>query len=178
MSSPVLPRPIVRICDTCAEAEDLILRLQNSEGVLDALSIAGRIPRRDGLVTGCYSSGPRMKFWGLMSSFWGGVWGIFSGSAYFEIPGIGAVVIAGPLAAEIAGALERSDAADGLSVLGAGLRALEVPANVAGECEQALRDDKLLLIANGAAASAEARRILLDMGVFVAGAGVTACVEG
>jgi hypothetical protein len=31
-----------------------------------------------------------------MGAFWGGLWGLLFGAAFFAIPGIGPVVIAGP----------------------------------------------------------------------------------
>jgi hypothetical protein len=43
--------------------------------------------------------------WGKSGAFWGGLWGMLSGSALFVIPGIGPLLAAGPLVAWIVAAL-------------------------------------------------------------------------
>jgi hypothetical protein len=43
------------------------------------------------------------------------------GSAFFAIPGLGPILVAGPLVASIVGALEGAAVGRGLSALGAGL---------------------------------------------------------
>ena len=62
-----------------------------------------------------------MKYWGKMGAFWGGVWGLLVGAAFFVIPGVGPVLIAGPLVAWVVSALEGAAVVGGLSALGAGL---------------------------------------------------------
>ena len=57
-------------------------------------------------VTGYYNTGDRMKYWGRLGAVWGGFWGLLFGAAFFAIPGIGPVLVAGPLVAWIVGALE------------------------------------------------------------------------
>jgi len=37
-----------------------------------------------------------MMYWGKMGAFWGGFWGLLFGSAFFAIPGVGPVLVAGP----------------------------------------------------------------------------------
>src|SRR5271170_1820008 len=63
----------------------------------------------------------RMKYWGKTGAFWGGFWGLLFGSAFFAIPGIGPVLVAGPLVAWIVGGLEGAALVGGLSAIGAGL---------------------------------------------------------
>ena len=48
-------------------------------------------------VVGYYNTGDRMKRWGKTGAFWGGFWGLLFGSAFFAIPGIGPLLVAGPL---------------------------------------------------------------------------------
>jgi len=57
-------------------------------------------------VVGYYNTGDRMKYWGKLGAFWGGLWGFLLGSAFFWIPGIGPLVVAGSLVSWIVGALE------------------------------------------------------------------------
>jgi hypothetical protein len=158
-------RPVVRVCETCAEAEDLIMRLEHAHCDMKSISIVGVNLQQEGQVAGCYTAGDRMRLWGMMGAFWGGVWGIFSGSAYFQIPGLGPTIVGGPLVDAMAGALERSDGEGGLSVLGVGLHRLGVPKSAVASYEAVLREAKLLLIASaGDESSTQARNLILDVG--------------
>jgi hypothetical protein len=100
-------------------------------------------------VVGYYNVGDRMKYWGKMGAFWGGLWGFLFGSAFFFIPGIGPLVVAGPLVSWIVGALEGAVVVGGLSALGAGLYSLGIPKDSILQYETALKTDKFLLIAHG-----------------------------
>jgi hypothetical protein len=68
-----------------------------------------------------------MKYWGKLGAFWGGVWGLLFGSAMFLIPGVGPLLVAGPLVGWIVGALEGAVVVGGLSAMGAGLYSLGIP---------------------------------------------------
>ena len=57
-------------------------------------------------MVGYYNTGDRMKHWGKLGAFWGGIWGMLFGAAFFAIPGLGPILVAGPLVAWIVGALE------------------------------------------------------------------------
>ena len=70
-----------------------------------------------------------MKYWGKWGAFWGGFWGLLFGSAFFWVPGIGTVLVAGPLVSWIVGALEGALTLGGLSAIGAGLYSIGVPKN-------------------------------------------------
>jgi hypothetical protein len=102
-----------------------------------------------------------MKYWGKLGAFWGGLWGMLFGAAFFAIPGIGPVLVAGPLVAWIVGALEGAVVVGGLSAIGAGLYSIGIPKNSVVEYEAALKSDKFLLLAHGTAEEvANARDIL------------------
>ena len=72
-------------------------------------------------VVGYYNTGDRMRSWGKNGAFWGGIWGVLFGSAFFVIPGIGPLVAAGPLVVAIVSALEEAVAVGAIGALGAGL---------------------------------------------------------
>jgi len=83
------------------------------------------------------------------------------GSAFFAIPGIGPLLVAGPLVAWIVGALEGAAVVGGLSALGAGLLSIGIPKDSVLQYESAVKSDNFLLIVNGSAAeAAKAKRIL------------------
>ena len=85
------------------------------------LSIIGADYHSEEDVVGYYNTGDRMRSWGKNGAFWGGIWGILLGSAFFVIPGIGPLVAAGPLVVAIVSALEEAVAVGAIGALGAGL---------------------------------------------------------
>ena len=64
---------------------------------MQKLSIVGKDYQTEEEVVGYYTTGDRMKAWGKTGAFWGGLWGLLFGSAFFLIPGIGPLLAAGPL---------------------------------------------------------------------------------
>ena len=73
------------------------------------------------------------------------------GAAFFAIPGLGPVLVAGPLVAWIVGALEGAVVVGGLSALGAGLYSIGIPKDSVVKYEAALKSDKFLVLAHGTA---------------------------
>jgi len=142
---------VVAIYPSHTAAEAAIKELQQSGFDMKKLSIVGRDYHTDQHVVGYYNTGDRMKYWGKMGAFWGGLWGFLFGSAFFFIPGIGPLVVAGPLVSWIVGALEGAVVVGGLSALGAGLYSLGIPKDSILQYETALKTDKFLLIAHGSA---------------------------
>jgi hypothetical protein len=125
------------------------------------MSIVGKDYHTDEHVVGYYNTGDRMKYWGKMGAFWGGLWGMLFGAAFFAIPGIGPILVAGPLVAWIVGALEGAVVVGGLSAIGAGLYSLGIPKNSILQYETALRTGKFVLIAHGTREeTARAREII------------------
>jgi hypothetical protein len=71
------------------------------------------------------------------------------GAAFFAIPGIGPVLMAGPLVAWIIGVLEGVIVVGGLSAIGAGLYSIGIPKDSVIKYETAIKSDKFLLLAHG-----------------------------
>jgi hypothetical protein len=127
-----------------------------------ALSIVGKDTHTDEHVVGYYNTGDRMKYWGKTGAFWGGFWGLLFGSAFFAIPGIGPVLVAGPMVAWIVGALEGAAVFGGLSAIGAGLYGMGIPKNSVVQYELALKTDKFLLMVHGTAAEVERAKSIIE----------------
>ena len=142
---------IVSIYPSHPTAEAAVKELQQSGFDMKKLSIVGRDYHTDEDVVGYYNIGDRMKKWGKMGAFWGGIWGWFLGAGFFLIPGIGPLVMAGPVVGWLVGALEGAVVVGGLSALGAGLYSLGIPKDSVLQYETALKTDKFLLIAHGSA---------------------------
>jgi hypothetical protein len=143
---------VVALYNTHTEAEAAVKELQQSGFDMKRLSIVGKDYHTEEHVVGYYNTGDRMRYWGKLGAFWGGLWGFLFGSAFFLIPGIGPVVVAGPLVSWIVGALEGAAITGGLSALGAALYGIGIPKNSILEYETALKSDKFLVIAHGTAA--------------------------
>jgi uncharacterized membrane protein len=140
---------VVAIYPSHTAAEAAIKGLQKSGFDLKKLSIVGRDYHTDEHVVGYYNVGDRMKVWGKTGAFWGGVWGLFFGSAFFWIPGLGPLLVAGPLVSWIVGALEGAAVVGGLSAIGAGLYSLGIPKDSILQYETALKAGKFVLLAHG-----------------------------
>ena len=100
-------------------------------------------------MVGYYNVGDRMKVWGKTGAFWGGVWGLFFGSAFFWVPGLGPLLVAGPLVSWIVGALEGAVVVGGLSAIGASLYSLGIPKDSILQYETDLKAGKFVLLAHG-----------------------------
>src|ERR1700690_4191832 len=133
------------------EADRAVKELQRGGVDMRKLSVVGKGYHTDEQVLGYYNTGDRMKYWGKMGAFWGGFWGLLFGSAFFMIPGLGPILVAGPLVAWIVGALEGAVVVGGLSALGAGLYSIGIPKDSIVKYEAALKSDKFLLLAHGTA---------------------------
>lgn len=154
-------QPVVRFCGSHAEAERAVRELQEARFDMARLSVVAREVHGSEVAVGYYKTGAdgRMMQWGTMGAFWDGLWTITPDSAFFLIPELGPILIAGPLVGAIAAA--SGGASGGFGVLGAGLHGLGVPKARLEDCEEALRQDKLLVIAQGPVEqTALARRVL------------------
>src|SRR5487761_2501167 len=141
-----LQNSVVAIYPTHTEADQAVKELQRSGVDMHKLSIVGKGYHTDEQAVGYYNTGDRMKYWGKVGAFWGGFWGLLFGSAFFIIPGVGPLLVAGPLVAWIVGALEGAVVVGGLSVFGAGLYGLGIPKDSIVQYETALKTDKFLLM--------------------------------
>jgi hypothetical protein len=153
---------VVAVYGTHLEAEDAVKELQRTGIDMRTLSIVGKDSHADEHVVGYYNTGDRMKYWGQTGAFWGGFWGLLFGSAFFAIPGIGPVLVAGPLVAWIVGALEGAAVVGGLSAICAGLYGMGIPKDIVVQYELALKTDKYLLMVHGTAAEVERARDTLE----------------
>jgi uncharacterized membrane protein len=149
---------VVAVYSSHEEAENAVKELQRSGIDMQKLSIIGKDTHADEHVVGYYNTGDRMKYWGKAGAFWGGFWGLLFGSAFFAIPGIGPVLVAGPVIAWIVGALEGAVLVGGASAIGAGLFSMGIPKDSIVQYELALKTDKFLLLIHGTTAEVEKAR--------------------
>ncbi len=139
----------VAIYGSHSAAEAAVKELQHSGFDMMKLSIVGRNYHTDEHVVGYYNTSDRMKSWGKVGAFWGGIWGWLFGSAFFFVPGIGPLLFAGPIIGWMIAALEGAVIFGSLSALGAALASIGIPENSILKYETALKADKFVIFAHG-----------------------------
>jgi uncharacterized membrane protein len=130
-------------------AESAVKELQKAGFDIKKVSLVGKDYHSDEHVVGYYNTGDRMKYWGKLGAFWGGLWGLLFGSALFLIPGIGPIVVGGPIVAWIVGALEGAAVVGGFSAVGAALYSIGIPKDSVLKYETSLKANKFLLVVHG-----------------------------
>ena len=153
---------VVGVFDSHIKAETSIKELQRSGFDMKKLSIVGKDYHPEEHVIGYYNAGDRMKVWGKLGAFWGGFWGLLFGSALFVIPGIGPLLVFGPLVGWIVGALEGAAIVGGLSALAAARYSIGIPHDSSIQYETAIKSDKFLVIAHGTADEVTKAKSILE----------------
>lgn len=137
------------IYNTHTDAEAAVKELQDSGIDRALLSIVGRDYRTGDHVVGYHNTGDRfLKYWVKLGAFWGGIWNLV-GEAFFWMPGVGPILVGGPLVSSIVSALEGATVQNSLNVLGSALHTMGIPESSAIGYESALRANKFLLIVHG-----------------------------
>jgi uncharacterized membrane protein len=140
---------VVAVYDAHPQAEQAVKELKGAGFDMKKLSIVAKNPHAEEHVVGFYNAGDRIRHWGETGAFWGGIWGMLFGAAFFVIPGLGPILVAGPLVAWIVGALEGAVVVGGAGAIGAGLYSVGIPKDSVLKYELALKTDKFLLLVNG-----------------------------
>jgi hypothetical protein len=157
---------VVAVFESHAQAENAIRELQKDGFDMKKLSIVGKDYHTEEQVVGYYTTGDRMLYWGKLGAFWGGFWGgmwaLLLGSGLFLVPGIGQLLVAGPLVMWIVGVLEGAAVVGGLSALGAALCSIGIPKNSVVKYETEVKNGKLLLVAHGAVEEVERAKNILQ----------------
>src|ERR1700691_3117917 len=153
---------VVAIYHTHTDADRAVKELQRGGVDMHKLSIVGKGYHTDEQVVGYYNTGDRMKYWGKVGAFWGGFWALLFGSAMFVIPGLGPILVAGPLVAWIVAGLEGAVEVGALGALGAGLFSIGIPKDSIVKYEEALKKDQFLLISHGTAAEVEKAKDIIE----------------
>ena len=87
----------------------------------------------------------------MVGASWGGIRAMLVGSGFLLVPGIGPLIVAGPLLTLIVRWMGAVVGPDKLSAMVAGLDELGIPTDSILRCEAALKSGKVILIAEGSA---------------------------
>jgi hypothetical protein len=145
------------------DAEGAVKELQVCGYDMKKLSVVGKDYHTEENIVGYYNTGDRMATWGKFGLFWGWIWGLLFGSAFFLIPGIGPIMVGGPLVTWLIGALESAVFTGGLTALGGALASIGIPKDSVLQYETAVKSSKFLLIVHGTEQEVEkAKNILMQ----------------
>jgi hypothetical protein len=108
---------VIATFDTHPQAELGVKELQKSGFDMNKLSIIGPGYHSEEHPLGFYIRSDRIKTWGGIGAFWGSLWGILLGAAFFWVPGFGPLAVAGPIVGMLAGGLEGPAVAGGISAI-------------------------------------------------------------
>jgi hypothetical protein len=151
----------VAVYNSASEAVAVVANLRQSDFDMSRVSVAGR-PRSERQVIGCFDDGAGgVKYWGDQRELWAGLWEKLSGWALFTMPGIGPVLVAGPLSGWIAAGLENAAIFGGLSPIGAAIYSIEIPKGQILLCEAAVEAGKYLVLAHGTVSEVSRAREVL-----------------
>src|SRR5512143_2908083 len=165
-------RLIVAVLRDQKRAQQLVEELNEQDFPMDSLSVLGRASSSgDDLLGISYNSiGDKMKSWGAMGAFWGGLWGLLSGAAgMFILPGLGAIVAAGPIVEAIAGAISGAAVGGGtmagaaaISQLAVAIHQMGVPEEKLHQLHEAIRRGCYVVILRCASEETASCRSLLN----------------
>ena len=153
---------VVAVYPAHRAAEDAVKELGKSGFDLKKLSIIARDYQTDEHVVGYYNMGDRAKAWGKTGAFWGGLWGMLIGSAFFWVPGIGPLLVAGPFVSAIVGGMEGAVVMGGLGAIGGAFAGMGVPKDSVLRYETALKVGKVVLIVHGTPEDADRAKAILE----------------
>lgn len=161
MLDPNERNTVVALYDSHTDAEAAIRELQRGGFDMKKLSIVGKDYRTEEHAIGFYNLGDRVKAWGKTGAFWGGLWGWIVGAAFFWVPGVGPLMIAGPLVSWLVGALEGAAVVGGLSAIGAAIYSIGIPKDSVIQYETAIKGGQFLVIAHGTVEEVERAKNIL-----------------
>ncbi len=140
---------LICVSNSHSEADAAIRSLNSSGFDVKKLSLIGKGYHSEEHPIGFYTAADKMRAWGGVGAFWGGIWGLILAPAAFVLPGVGILAMGGPVVAALFAALEGAVLLGGASAIGAALTTIGIPKNLIVKYETALKAEKYVLILHG-----------------------------
>lgn len=146
---------VVGIYDSLAVAKKAIRQLEANDFPTGDVSLVATNLEDDDETHGYVVKGDRTEKDAIMGGGIGGVLGLLAGAAFFWIPGVGPIFLAGPLATALVGTA--------VGTLVGAMSGWGVPDDQLEKYEQLIKEGKVLVIAHGDSLEvARAERILAE----------------
>jgi tetrahydromethanopterin S-methyltransferase subunit G len=153
---------IVAVYPDHPAAEHAVRLLHESGFALADLSIVGRDFQTSEEPVGFVSAGDYATAGAKTGAWFGGLFGLVVGAAFLVLPGVGPVIVAGPLSAAVVAGLEGALAGTALGSLAGALVGWGVPKERALKYETQVKGGKFLVIVRGNTEVISRARTLLD----------------
>jgi uncharacterized membrane protein len=140
---------VVAVFDSHDKVDAAVKSLAKAGCDMKRLSVVGKDYETEEQVLGYYNAGDRVKFWGKLGAFWGGLFGILFSAAFLAIPVFGHIIVLGPLASMLVSGVSSAALTGGLTALGAALYSIGIPKDSVVSYETAIKADKFLLLVHG-----------------------------
>lgn len=147
MSHDTSPAPtghqlLVAVYDDHRAARRAVERLVDKDFPMDWISVLGKAESSGDDVLGIYyrDTGEKMKAWASQGAAWGGLWGLLTAAAgMFVIPGIGTVMLLGPIVEMLVASVSGAALTGGVMAGAAAVSQLAVALHRMGIPEQRLQ---------------------------------------
>ena len=153
---------VVGVYDVMSKAEEAIRKLDRTGFPIKQVSIVGQNLQSEKEVVGYVTAGDIAKGGAGTGAWVGGLFGLLIGAAFLWVPGLGPLIVAGPLSAALLGGVEGAAVgAAGGGLLGA-LFGWGVSKQHILKYEENLRGGKYLVVAHGSDNEIERARNVLE----------------
>jgi hypothetical protein len=155
---------VIAVYPDHASAEDAVRRLQKEGIPMANMSIIGKDFQAVDKPIGFITTGDVAKSGAKVGAWTGGLFGLLVGAAFLILPGVGPVVIAGPLAAALLGGIEGAIAGAAFGGLTGALVGLGISKDKAIRYESQVKAGKFLVSVQGDGQQIEHAKSLLSSG--------------
>jgi uncharacterized membrane protein len=145
----LIPSSIVAIYPDHDTAERAVRELHEAGIAMGDLSIVGRDFQTTEEPVGFVSAKEYASAGAATGACFGGLFGLVLGAAFLILPGIGPIVVAGPLTAAVVAGIEGALAGSALGSLGGALVGIGVPREKALKYETHVKGGKYLVLVRG-----------------------------
>jgi hypothetical protein len=158
----LLNESVVAVFGAFQEVDLALSRLAGAGVTTARLSIVGRGFQSTEHVSGFLNADGKIRFWGKLGGFWDRLWAFFGGGLSLTLPGLGHIMVVGPLAAVIASSVEGGIFPGRLNPLGAALYSCGIPRESVAKYEQAVKADGFIIVVRGTLEELTRVQLLLE----------------
>jgi hypothetical protein len=155
----------IGVFDTMTKAEAAVEALDSGGFPIQQISIIAQNLASEKRVHGYVTAGDTSKAGAQAGAWLGGIFGLLVGAAFVWVPGIGPLIVAGPLAAALLGGVEGAVGGAALGGLLGGIAGWGISKEHILKYEEVVKGGKFLVAAHGTPAEvATAQQLLKNAG--------------